>query len=176
MPCPWDTEIASDSSSTVHGVPHEGEVSFMKHIGTLPAPLGAYIPSDFEIPWTAAVQANKDNKLVHDKVLLNEEAAKLGLPLCVVRNGVIEVYFFLPDFLGVDVKGGKLALLDGSMERAVPVTSPAFLAEGVAQLVQRPAAGLANSTHTIIELEATGQQVRALSWLIPILPVPALQR
>lgn len=61
--------------------------------------------------------------------------------------------------LGLDAKGNTVALYGDALTRKLPVTSPKYLAEALAQLVVRPVSELVGKTFTVVEYETTGQEV-----------------
>lgn len=121
--------------------------------------LGAYIPSDYSIPWNHEEEADPVNAAIYAKVQQNNKARELGIPLTIVHNGVFQPNFFIPQLVGVDAKANTLRLYGNAAVNRIPITSPRYLAEAVGQIVVRDPKEFARKSFTVMEFETTGTQV-----------------
>jgi uncharacterized protein YbjT (DUF2867 family) len=127
--------------------------AFLEHLAGLP--LKAYIPSDYSLNYAPSETVGV--QLIEGKEALTARARALGIPTTTVHNGVFEPFVLSP-FTGVDLANSTLTLVPGAEERALPITSPGYLAAAVAEIVQLPTI---NQSYTVVEYTATGKQIAA---------------
>ncbi|KAL1409759.1 hypothetical protein Q8F55_003756 [Vanrija albida] len=134
------------------------DIRFLEALASRPAKLTAYIPSDYAVPWTNGEDDDPANVIVYDKLVVARKAKELGVQLTPVLNGSFEPFTFFPGFVGVWLADNQLKFYGKAEERALAVTSPGYLAAGVAQLVTDPQF-VPGKTYTIFEQAWTGRQL-----------------
>ncbi|BEJ13297.1 hypothetical protein CspHIS471_0304710 [Cutaneotrichosporon sp. HIS471] len=131
------------------------DAAFLSHLANLPKPLKAYIPSDFSLNFTP--DETRDVAFIEGKETLIARARELGIPTTTVHNGTFEPFVLTP-FSGIDIAAGTLTLYGDAENRALPITSPAYLAAAVAEIAQLPTL---ESQYTVVEYTATGREIAA---------------
>ncbi|BEJ13298.1 hypothetical protein CspHIS471_0304720 [Cutaneotrichosporon sp. HIS471] len=132
---------------------HATDLAFLSHLSTLPKPLKAYIPSDFSLNYTP--DEVEGVELIEGKEALIEHARELGIPTTLVHNGVIEPLALTP-FTGIDLATSTLTLYPGAEEKTLSITSPAYVAAAVAEIVQHPNL---KPLYTVVEYKVTGREI-----------------
>lgn len=90
------------------------------------------------------------------KTAFNDQARAAHIPLVTIANGLFEPILAVAQVSGIDVASNALSLYGRAREVRAPVTSPAYLAAAIAQVVVLPQL---ESNYTVIEYWVSGQEV-----------------
>ncbi|GMK56306.1 hypothetical protein CspeluHIS016_0301460 [Cutaneotrichosporon spelunceum] len=131
------------------------DLVFLDHLASLPKPLKAYIPSDFSLNYSR--DEVRGIQFIEGKEALVSRARELGIPTTAIHNGVFESVLLTP-FTGIDLVTGTLSLYPGAEDKALPITSPAYLGAAVAEIVQLETL---KAHYTVLEYAATGREIGA---------------
>jgi hypothetical protein len=135
------------------------------HTQLASAALRTYVPADYTLNF-ARTPADAPTRVLADLMRAGEEAAAL-LPTAVVHNGTFEHWLFRAEATGLDAATNTLKLYPGAEGHKLPVTSVAYLAAAVRQIVLDESGGrvrpadVAGKRFTVTEYAASGDEIGA---------------
>ncbi|ORX38415.1 hypothetical protein BD324DRAFT_620773 [Kockovaella imperatae] len=122
-----------------------------------------FVPTDYGLVWTNYLPKWLNLGFVKGKAMLDERAKSLGINLTNFRSGCQTPWMFTRDHgdFGINVKGNYLIRYGDTMQKRLPITSPAWLGEKVAEIVSsHDPHQLADRSFSLVETWATGNEIK----------------